>query len=454
MIHFDELVNTITVQQAIDILTKHTARGGIFIDLDRSLDYWVDCHNYEKPLLKRWRDMAGDRYLKITARNQIMDILVNRFGVPKWRITKGDTLSIDKDTVESLIQDTHLSEDVHYFMRLYRICKKCQTTKSSLKSYINAPLTVEESFDGNRMTLVRPKWSKLNTYRISGKDPGIQTVARLMADIITRPKGMIQLFADSGQIEPRITYSKYLPDPLIKALILLYNDAYFGMLHYILMEKEELTVWTNAIQNNPDNRNLIKKMEITEEIKDKRQTLKKISLMANYGSDKLADFEPTLATAYINRIVEHPLRKELEQNVHKMVSDGIQTFYTAFGDPITPGNTEKYKVGSAGWYGHIERCAINNPIQGTASNLMIESVYTANNIITQKAKGSTWIGFYKHDEGMFYIDEKDEELIPILSEVTAYQVQDWIPIYADAHIGKKSGSDMKEVLEEIDSNIY
>ena len=48
------------------------------------------------------------------------------------------------------------------------------------------------------------------------------------------------------------------------------------------------------------------------------------------------------------------------------------------------------------------------------------------------------IGAYKHDEGMFYVqDDFVEERAPKLRECLSYAVEGWIPIGSDLHIGRK-----------------
>ena len=99
----------------------------------------------------------------------------------------------------------------------------------------------------------------------------MQNINRDICDIYTAPKGWTMIFSDSGQIEPRITYSAYIRDDLIVKLISAYDDAYYGLLHFILLTDAE----ERALRNNMDSLVL---HEVTDEMKEKRQRLKVLGL--------------------------------------------------------------------------------------------------------------------------------------------------------------------------------
>ena len=129
----------------------------------------------------------------------------------------------------------------------------------------------------------------------------------------------------------------------------------------------------------------------------------------------------------------------MEREVSAAVNIGVTTFYGQFGTPVTPGETEKYKVGDKGWKNHVIRCGINNPVQTTASELMLHSVYEAREILS-RAK-DTHVCFYKHDEACFYVSDEDmaNGIGDALSDITAYNVKGWIPIEAEPLVGVKPG---------------
>ena len=255
----------------------------------------------------------------------------------------------------------------------------------------------------------------------------MQNINRDICDIYTAPKGWQLVFSDSGQIEPRITYSAYIRDDLIVKLITMYDDAYYGLLHFILLTDEE----ERNLRSNLDS---IKLHEVTAEMKDKRQRLKVLGLAGNYGSSNLASIDPELGPLYEKKIVNHPARKALEAEVTAAVRNGAEFFNGYFGTRVYPDNTQKYHKGDSSWAGHMIRCGINNPIQTTAAELMCISVMNAKRILGPKDH----IGSYKHDEGMFYVrNEHVEELAPKLRECLSYAVEGWIPIGSDLHIGRK-----------------
>lgn len=110
-----------------------------------------------------------------------------------------------------------------------------------------------------------------------------------------------------------------------------------------------------------------------------------------------------------------------------------------FGTPVTPEETERYKKGERGWTDHVIRCGINNPVQTTASELMMFSINEVMKIL-QEAKDSH-VCFYKHDEACFYVSDEDvaNGIGDKLAQVTAYNVKGWIPIESDLLVGVKPG---------------
>lgn len=457
-----------TALQAKSILDRHTAKYGIPIDLDKCLDYISYCREVIRVKEHQWQRMAGIPGLSYTKRNDVRSVLINKYNVPEELLTHKGKVGVNKDTIPKVLNSDYVSEDAKAFITIYQEISKLGYLMSYLGQYLQGPLTDVETFDGHRMVLAKPRWEVLATGRISASEPSLQNLTKVIGDILTAPKGTILLRADSGQIEPRITYSEYIKDPLLKALIIAYNDAYYGMLHFITMTAEEeliirfrenyfydgfSMVW-NGVMITSDSQcpvpiksaiELPLKEEVTEEMAEGRKKIKLYLLAGNYGGNLRAKFPgDKLAEAFMNKIQNHPLRLKLQAEIDRNVDRGQEVFYTAFGNPIKPDDADNKKYDKIkdpeGWLGHLKRCGFNNPIQGTASDLMCDSVYEADKIITRESKGVSFISYYKHDEGCFIIDEKDSHLVDKLKEVTAYQVRDWIPIYADAEIGKVGGT--------------
>jgi DNA polymerase I-like protein with 3'-5' exonuclease and polymerase domains len=142
----------------------------------------------------------------------------------------------------------------------------------------------------------------------------------------------------------------------------------------------------------------------------------------------------------IKRIGSHPARIEWTNELKNQISRGNTIFKTAFGTPINTAYSSKLTNGNLR-AGSIDeemlRLAINNPIQGTAADLMRVSVYEANRILMNKAKKSYIIN-YVHDAGMFGIHEDEYDAVAKeLSDIVSYDVDGWLPISAEPEFGRK-----------------
>ena len=425
-----------TIQGTRDIIQRHTDEFGVFFDYDRICEYMFYFATEHNKALKHVRELAGKPYYLTTDRDETINILVNRFGVDKTLLMdRNGKFTTDKKVIEQVKNYySALGGPLIEFIDEYLHACSLRVALSSYKSYKDLPMCRTLDRDNHRMVVAHPTWNILSTSRLSAKDPGIQTIDRNRGDIITAPKGYQLVRSDSGQIEPRIMWSYFLKDPLMKNLIIAYNDAYFAYYDFVTMSPER-----EARLREDFSKNFVK-TEITDSMKEGRQQMKRISLAAGYGSSLPANggFDQNLGRLYTARIVNHPLRKELEAKIRSDVYSGTQTFYGAFGSPVTPDETDKYTKDGSGWAEHLIRCGINNPIQTTASELMIFAVNRAENILRSKGHNSH-ICFYKHDEGCFYLNEDagDMDLAEELGACQSYEVTDWIPIYSEMEIGRK-----------------
>ena len=409
------------------LLQRETDTFGTFFNLDRILYHEARYSIYARSLYPEFRAMAGLPYLTASQRNAVSEAFTHRFNVPAHYLQdKYGTVRFDKATVSKLLQ-MDINEDAKYFLRLFQKISAADYMVSYFGQYRDLPISKMEDCDGQRMVVAHPVWNKLSTSRFSASKPSLQNINRDICDIYTAPKGWQMVFSDSGQIEPRITYSHFIQDALITHLIKTYDDAYYGLLHYISLSKEEEAEARTRLET-------VKPHEVTDEMKEKRRRLKVLGLAGNYGSVNLSAVDPELGPLYTEKIVNHPLRKRWEQKVTEAIRNGDDRFYGYFGTPIKPEANVKYRPGSSGWSGHLLRCGINNPVQTTAAELMCFSVYNSMRLL----KHDDHIGAYKHDEGMFYVrDERVEELAPKLRECLSYEVDGWIPIGSDLHIGRK-----------------
>lgn len=410
------------------ILQSETDRFGTFFNLDRILYHEARYSRIAAQVYPEFRAMCGSPNLRCTQRNDVRKVMMSRFGVPEHKFcTKDGRVSLAQEVVDKLSMDETLTSDAHHFLDLYKAISAAEYMASYLGQYKELPISQAEDMDNQRMVIAHPTWRVLSTSRFSASDPSVQNINRDICDIYTAPKGYQMVFSDSGQIEPRITYSAYIRDDLIVKLITLYDDAYFGLLHFIQLTREE-EEWAR------DHLEQIEKHEITEDMKAKRQRLKVLGLAGNYGSSNLSAIDPELGPLYERKVVQHPARKALEAEVAQQVRSGAECFYGYFGTPVYPDNTSKYHRGDSGWMGHMLRCGINNPIQTTAAELMCISVQNAKKLLGP----DDHIGSYKHDEGMFYVrEDRVDELAPKLRECLSYAVAGWIPIGSDLHIGRK-----------------
>ena len=431
-LQIDELSLPITPEDALNIVRAHTNKMGVFLDLDRIYELIgilsMECRDIRTQL----RSMSANMSLNVDNKEDIVSSIVS-LGIPRRELMVDGKVTLNATVLGEVMNQLSEGEDAYEFIKTYLKYASNKNRIGNLNGYAKLPRSAALSFNNHRMVLAKPSWRLLSTSRLQAFDPGIQGLARTFGDVITYPKGYILIRADSSQIEPRINFSYFIRDDLIVNLIKFYGDAYFGILHYCLMSEDMIQ------QCRHDFDKVFKPIEITDEMQENRQQTKRMVNAGSYGSQHLDRVDPRLAKAFDERLVKHPARKEAERKVMQIVeSNPNPTFYSAFGTPITPDETTRYSKGSDAWRGHLLRCGINNPVQATASDLMICSVNAANNLL--KGFRDSAICYYKHDEGAFLVSEKDAEgtdIVEQLSDITAYNVKGWVPIPADPIIGIK-----------------
>lgn len=435
-INIDTLTLPITPEDALHIVQRHTQNLGVFLDLDRIYEIHGLLMQDNRDITREMRQVSGVSTLNTNDKESVLNTMFN-LGVDRRDLLSGGELAFNTTTRAAVFANPDLPEDARKFAELYTTFTSNKNRIGTLqKSYETLPVCKVLSFNKHRMVLARPQWHLLSTSRLQAYDPGIQGLARQFGDVITHPPGYILIRCDSSQIEPRINFSYFVRDELIIDLIAAYNDAYFGIMHYCLMSDSEERACREYFEHN------FHKIEVTEEMQENRQNTKTLVNAGSYGSSNLDRVNPRLASAFDRKLVHHPKRLALEREVAEICAADMEpTFYSAFGTPITPDETTKYKKGTKAWEGHLVRCGINNPVQATASDLMICSVNAANNLLS-KYKDSG-ICYYKHDEGAFLVKEDDaanSDLVEQLSDITAYNVKGWIPIPAEPIIGVKKPS--------------
>lgn len=437
-----------TVEETIDTLNRNNREIGVCLDYDRLLEYYSYYTGKANRIRRDLTKIMGITYdsAKEFNKNIFADFLVNKAGVRTGLLlTEKGAYSMSAESIESAIATGLYDETRVKLMQMFNMAESLSKQVSLFWNIISKWPVCKGilTFDKHRLILCKPIWSAQNTGRVAMVDPAIQNIAHACQDVITVPQGYVKVYADSGQIEPRITYSHFIKNPQIKKLITIYNDAYFGLLHYCTMDVGDIQSGTLDF----------KKHEITEEMQNMRKKLKTWGNAVMYDSHANPDNDP-LRDAYIKRVGESKARLDwVNGDIMPRILAGETIFTTPFGTriDITKGPSEKKYVISGDkqrrtekYLEHLKRVAINAPIQGGAADLMRISVMTADRLFMRKAPNSR-IMCYIHDSGCHAILEDEFGLIEEeLLELNAYQVYEngepWIPIHSDAEIGwKQSG---------------
>ena len=418
-----------SVSQALGIIQAHNDIMPVFLDFDKIVMYVNHFLLKQKRIGEPLFEMLG---WKPTYQVTLDTALVN------W-LRKTDNLygfefnskgvSLSDDSIKAALGCGKLSDEAKIVLHAYQEYDKCKRLGRTMMAFLQLPVVNMKSFDGPRMVVLTPKWRAQNTGRIAMYEPALQNIARELQDIITVPYGWVHLHTDSGQVEPRIIYSAFMRDPQIQALIKLYNDAYFGVLHYITMPDEMIISGTTTFE----------KMKITDALKGMRNEIKTHQNAVMYGSTSNKTGSE-IKDKLIKRIGQHPMRKLWLQDIETKVNKGVVEFPTYFGSVIDISKSEKLedKEGEEAIHQKI-KLAINNPIQGTSADLMRLSMAKADYILRTKAKNSAML-MYIHDAGVFAVHEDDyDKVYDELADIVSYDVEGWIPIHAEPEVGRNGG---------------
>lgn len=434
-----------SVQQTIQILNFHTSKMGVPVDYDRMLEYNYYYRIASSVYKKRTEEFVPRKYKD--SLKGVTDALMIQYlqsvvrDMSVFLTTDKGAISLGVPSIDAAIASGGLSDEISHMLSLYKKSKMCASKVSLFDTFIkNCIPTNMKTFDGYRLALLRPVYVEQNTGRIGTQVFAITNIPRECKDIETVPAGWIRLEVDSGQIEPRIGQSQILQDKQLMYLTNLYNDAYFGYIHYaVYLSDDERSSGTFDI----------KPIVITDELKAMRQEIKVYANSVLYGSTENNAKDP-IKDKLIRYIGGHVNRLALVNEIERKLDNKDYKFYTAFGTPIeiNKGGTDAQKRarGEEAYRRHLLFCGINNPVQGTAGDLMRISVSKAHNLLTSKAPNSV-ITTYIHDAGYFAVHWKDyDKVVDELREITAYQVEDWLPIHAEALEGKTENKDFPRLL--------
>lgn len=430
MIHVDKNTRIPSVDETLKILSMHNKMMPIFLDFDKLHQYLgsllLDSQDIEGPLF----DVIGYSDNSMNSLMQTMQNFISGRGYSNLFRRNSKGISLDKPSVTGAFETGMMDEGSKSVVLAYQRYTNYKKTIRTLMGLLQLPISDLLSVDNHRMLICHPNMAPQNTGRIAYLDPALQNLPRGLQDLTTVPKGWVRLHCDSGQIEPRSVYSSFLPDEQIIKLINLYDDAYFGVLHYATMPMEHIT--SKRMEFTP--------MEITEELKVGRKSIKTHNNAVMYGSTSNVGNDPSKA-ALIERIGKHPLRMAKINDLQDKINHGERVFRTYFGTPINILNSKKLTDEMSAEEENYEllKLAINNPIQGTAADLMRVSVSEANRLLSLKASKS-YITMYIHDAGVFAIHEDDyDKVADELADIVAYDVPGWIPIKAEAVFGRDEG---------------
>lgn len=432
MIHVDSKTIIPSVDETLGILRMNNNLMPQYVDYDKlmQLIFFLDqrANTYGKDLFSVIGKPSG-----VQADGNLKNYLIeHRVDLSAFGTTETGNISLDEESITMALESGKLSDEVINLISLYQKYSKTAKSRSTCMSLLQNPMSEKISCDGHRMLELRPVWAPQNTGRVGMQKPAVQNIQRELQEVLTVPKGYVLLHTDSGQIEPRIVYSVYIRDPQIQALIRLYDDAYFGVLHYVTMPMSDIM----------SGRMDFEKHEITPEMKENRKNIKTYNNAVMYGSTSNAAGDP-IKDALINRIGKHPVRLQLCDRLMGEINRGVNIVKTAFGTPIditksaklTPGNMHSESVTQ-----QKLKLMINNPIQGTAADLMRVSVSEASRIIMTRTK-DTYIYNYVHDAGCFCISEDEfDKVKDDLADIVSYDVEGWLPIKAEPEFGRDHGA--------------
>lgn len=423
-----------TPSEACSFVQKSTDKLGVFVDLDRCSELIAILQLQNVDIMRKTLEYVPRGTLNLRDKNSVIGALISLGASDqdfKVNVRKPDSFYLNADARARLLANPNFGVKGRELLDLYKTFITNNYNISTLKSFTNYPQTKVLSHNNHRMVRVKPVWTLLNTSRIGSSAPNIQGLSKALCDVFTYPKGYVLLHADSSQIEPRINFSHFIRDDLIVELIKYYNDAYYGILQYCTSTDEELAAM------RADFKSAFVPMQNLKELGSVRDTVKTLTNAGSYGSLNLEKVDAKLADAFAKRIRNHPARIALEQKVSEDVRRGVRTFYGAFGTPVTPEDTKNYVRGTESYIRHMIRCGINNPVQTTASELMICGINVVRQLLDEVE--DSYLLWYKHDDAGFLVSEKDAEkgYVDKLSEVTAYNVKGWIPIGNEPKVGCK-----------------
>lgn len=429
-----------TIEERVHIMQRHIAKGGVPVDYDRLIEYLahsrVEQHELGLKLLSKMNSNASS-FTQLVFKDWVKKTHLEK----GFNLTAGGNISFNDESLVSFINTNAYGDDITDVVKLFRMYNYYSAQVLLLPNIIhNNPSGSLESEDGRRLILVKPGVEPQNTGRFGLVNPAFMNLPRYMGDLTVAPKGWKLLTADSGQIEPKVIYGFYLPDPQIQKLIEVNGDAYYAVLEYCRMPQEYITKGKMDFE----------KIVITEEEKGLRNKLKTYGNGVMYGSTSNREREE-LKQKYIERIGQHPLRIKWQEDLVAKLDAGQRIFYSKFGTPIDVYNSKKVKEAKDEEARRMAliHCIINNPVQATAGDCMGFSLQATDELMMKKAPYS-WITKFTHDEGQYCIHESEvDEVMEEISGHTAYDLGGVVKIYNEPIIGRHFNKDVPVSYENL-----
>ena len=400
--------------------------------LPQYIDYELTAYNScrVRAQMKPLRDELEDA-LSMNIQTQTIDSELKTWitlqGYASLFPTTKTGISLSGEAVESVLADDTIPEKLRTVLLIYQSYTDLFSKRKALFSLLQNPIANVLSYDNHRMLEVHPEWASQNTGRLGMRKPAIQNIPRDLQYLQTVPKGYVFVHADSSQMEPITAISWILKDPIITKLYYAYKDAYYAYMHYAQFHH----TLTDDLED-------VVPLELTEEHKTMRKTLKTFVNAVMYGSTSNPTGNPIKANL-IKYLGGHPARLAHVNKLREEINSGkLPTTY--FGNPIDIYKSEKL-TGSGYDENELMILAVNNPIQGTAADLMRYSVRHVRDIIESVSLKSRIIN-YVHDAVSLAVWEDDfDKMRPYLDDLVAYEVNGWIPIGQELQIGREIPND-------------
>lgn len=415
-----------SVQESLDTLTMYNNLMPQYFDYDLTLYEACNVRALMSPLREAFSDLTHRKLSTVELRSELSSWITERGYSPLFPQTETG-ISTAKEVIEGLLVDEKLPSDLREVLELFQAYSELMAARKTLFSLLQNPISDKLSFERRRMLELRPVWAPQNTGRVGMQRPAIQNIPRNLQSLQTVPEGYVFVHADSCQLEPVLTISWILhKDPIIVKLYEAYMDAYFAYLHYAMYHD---TV-TGGIEN-------IKALDIDDNLKAMRKTLKTFVNAVMYGSKSNPTNNPIKANL-IKYLGGHPARLAHCTELRQLIARG-QKPTTYFGNPIDIYKSQKLDtIGVDGYDDELMILAINNPIQGTAADLMRYSVRHVQDMLMMKSPKSRIIN-YVHDAVSLAVKEEDfSKVRPELDDLVAYEVDGWLPIRQELQIGRIS----------------